>query len=123
MVIDEYDVIAMRQEVRQMARQIRVDLAQQARITAAISGVARELIVQRLSVLFTVLVRQCGGQPALEVRCDPQIDSPHAARIDFEHNRNVNDARRLVDEAEFSSSDGRPQLTLRIWIERPEASL
>ena len=108
MVIDEYDVIVMRQMVRQMARQNRANLVQQARITSAISGVARELIVQGLSVLFSILVNDDGDQLALEVRCLPQVDSRQTARLNFEHNVNIREARRLVDETIFAFSDGRP---------------
>ena len=118
MVIDEYDVIVMRQMVRQMARQNRARLAQQARITSAISGVARELIVQGMSVLFSILVNDDGDQLALEVRCLPQVESHQSARLNFEHNVNIREARRLVDETIFAFSDGRPHLTLRIWLEQ-----
>ena len=122
MVIDEYDVIVMRQMVRQMARQNRARLAQQARITSAISGVARELIEQGLSVLFYMLVSE-GDRLALEVRCLPQVDRSRAARLNFEHNVNIKEARRLVDETILEFSDGCPQLTLLIWLEQPGGGL
>ena len=122
MVIDEYDVIVMRQMVRQMARQNQARLAQQARITSAISGVARELIEQGLSVLFCMLVSE-GDRLALEVRCLPQVDRSQSARLNFEHNVNIKEARRLVDETILEFSDGCPQLTLLIWLEQPGGGL
>ena len=41
---NEYDVVAMRQEVRQVARDLGLGLSQQAKIATAISTVARALI-------------------------------------------------------------------------------
>lgn len=116
-VNNDYDVISLRQIVREMARTAGLGLAQQARITAAISEVARVLLLDRSDMLFTVQVAEAGQRRALEVHCVspvtcasgmPEAVGPCPFR----------EARSLVDETTLDMANEEALLTLRMWLER-----
>src|SRR4051794_37878271 len=65
----EYDVVTLRQEVRQLARALGMGLCQQAKISTALSVIARALLLNSPSTLFTIGVASQGAQPVLQISC------------------------------------------------------
>lgn len=108
-VRSEYDVVSLRQQVRQMARLLGLSLPQQARITAAISSIARALLDAAPGSLFTIQVARRQPQPALEIICI--LPGVHAAG-----DRLLYEASTLADEASVLPHNQDTKLTLRMWL-------
>lgn len=115
----EIDVITLRQNVRQVARALGVRLTQQAKITAAISAVARSLIEQDSAAVFTIQINQYTPQPALEIICVLSGTQNSHVKTNLETLLQVDEVRPLVDEAsiERNGRAGQYALVLRIWIQ------
>jgi hypothetical protein len=111
---DEYDVIAMRQEVRQIARNLGLGLTQQAKITAAVSAVARALLGNYPTILLNAHIASQGDRQALEVAWTVQdsVVDPGQLRVVL----NLNEVQLLVDDASIAHGAGGPHLTVRMWL-------
>ncbi len=112
----EFDVVVLRQAIREVARSLELSLVQQARITAAISDIARDLLTHHWSMVFSILVHPVGLRRAMDVVCQKPDQQPHPSYVEFEREISIDSARQLLDEATFSHAAGHPLLTLRIWI-------
>lgn len=116
LVHDENDVISLRQAVRQMARTVGLGLPKQARITAAISEIARMLLLHGNDAPFTLRVCPDGPRPALEVICRlPSVLPPGHTNIPG-NTTLFCEACSLVDEFNPATLKAGAQLTLRMWI-------
>lgn len=116
-VHSELDVIALRQAVRQAGRAAGLCPPQQARITAAISEVARALLAGVGDGSFTVGVHAgAGAHPALEVVCSGGPRSYRAATPNLFALPAVADARALVDDAQVEATEEGARLLLRVWL-------
>jgi hypothetical protein len=117
-ICTDSDMIALRQAVRQTSRAVGLGPAQQARMTAAISEVARALLTGRGGGLFTIrLDMRVSARPVLEVACEAQ-PGDHDATNNIYQSAVVAEARALVDEAQVEFADPGPQLMMRMWIGR-----
>lgn len=116
-VNEEYDVIAMRQEIRQIARAVGLDLTQQAKITAAISAIARAILATDGSSVFTIHVDESGARPALQIACEPARTGRNSV-ADLASMLHFDEARSLVDDASLANLDSGAILTLRMWLGR-----
>ncbi|GEM_PF-1137133 len=115
LVHDEHDVISLRQSVRQMARAAGLGLPKQARITAAISEIARMLLLHGSDVQFTLRVSLNEPHPALEVSCRlPSVLAETAAEL--VQTPLLGEACSLVDEYSPAQIHAGALLTLRMWI-------
>lgn len=112
----ELDVVVLRQAIREVARSLALSLGQQARVTAAISDVARNLLTHHWPMIFAITVRTVGVRRALDVICQRPASQSHPSIAEFESQICIESALRLLDEASFIHSAGSPSLTLRIWI-------
>lgn len=117
-VSTEFDVITLRQAIRQAGRLAGLGPAQQARITAAISEVARALLAAVGDGCFTIRVDEANAQPALEVACGGGPRGGRATTPSLYAMPTVAEARGLVDDARIEASDGATLLLLRVWIKR-----
>jgi hypothetical protein len=115
---NEHDVIAMRQEVRQVARTLGLGLVEQAKIATAISAVARAMLALCEGVLLTMRMGRQGDQCVLEIMCAPMRWSGPRDLVQLEDHLNLANARLLVDEANLSERGGEPALTLRMRLAR-----
>ncbi|NJP04544.1 MAG: anti-sigma regulatory factor [Chloroflexaceae bacterium] len=117
-------MITLRQEVRQVARSLGLELTQQARITAAISAVARALIANNLHAIFQVHVYQDANPPRLAITCTSNYpDTITSDRIEkLERMFHVGEARLLVDEVALSINNTAAVLTMNILLERHNKS-
>jgi len=113
---NEYDVISLRQAVRQMARQSSLGLSKQARITAAISEIARVLVIHYDNTRVTVQICET-NHTCLEIICRTPGDFANgqggmpADVLRFE------DARALVDEAILDLDAHGIRLSLRMYLD------
>ena len=113
----EHDVIAMRQEVRQMARLLGLGLVEQAKIATAISGIARLLLGDSGGTVFTMRATGSGEQSALEISCTPSFDAWMDTAY-VEERLNLGNTRLLVDEARLSREADELVLTIRMRLAR-----
>lgn len=114
----EIDVVTLRQQVRQMARLLGLGLTQQARITAAISTVARSLVETSYNATFTIQATNHQPRPALEIVCTSSLMQQDAGNNPT-HIKSImrfDEAQSLVDEADISLQNEEICLTLRIWL-------
>jgi hypothetical protein len=115
-VTTEFHVVAMRQEVRQIARSLGLGLAEQAKIATAISTIARVLLTHHQGAVFTLRTIAQDTQAVLEIACVLGQDSLDGAQpADL---LNLPNIRLLVDEAVLSCEKGMTILRLRMRLTR-----
>jgi serine/threonine-protein kinase RsbT len=124
-IVVETDVIIARQEGRTMAQRLGFPPVEQARITTAISELARNIVVY--GVQGSVTLREVvngAGKPGLEVIFDDQgpgiIDIDQAMQQGFTSGKGLGaglpGSRRLMDDFEISSEPGKGlHITIRKW--------
>ena len=115
---NDYDVVAMRQAVRQVARDLGLSLSQQAKIATAISTVARALIAANYRATMGIRTNELASQPALEIVCQLAMDQLPLEQAQLEGLMQFSEARALVDEASLSLDNGGAVLILRMWLNR-----
>lgn len=116
-VISDQHLIMLRQSVRQASRLAGLGAAQQARLTAAISEVARALLSDVGASIFTIRTsEELGARPALEVIC--VVSSPERAAQAGRVYRSeaLAGARALVDDTKIAEVEPSPELWLRMWL-------
>jgi hypothetical protein len=116
-VTTDYDVTTVRQEVRQLARTLGLGLAQQAKITTAISTIARVMLARYRSALFVLQPTAQGVPAALEIAC--MLGSAPADGTQLEQVLPLADVRLLVDETTLSYDAGQAVLRLRMHLAPP----
>lgn len=121
----EADVIIARQEGRQLAQQLGFKAVDQARITTAISELARNVVVY--GVRGTVTLRELQspeGRTGIEIQVDDE--GPGIADIDLAMGQGYSSSKglgaglpgtqRLMDEFEIRSAPGEGvHVTIRKW--------
>jgi hypothetical protein len=115
---NEYDVVAMRQEVRQVARDLGLGLSQQAKIATAISTISRALISANCSATMGIRVDDLASRPTLEIICQLAVGHLSADLAQLEQLLHFGEARALVDEASLALDNGGATLCLRMWLNR-----
>jgi hypothetical protein len=114
----EYDVVAMRQEVRQMARDLGLGLSQQAKIATAIGTITRALIAAHYSTTMRMHIDDTAPRPALELSCYLVVKVLPEDLVQLEQSLHFGEARALVDEATLSLDSNGALLSLRMWLSR-----
>lgn len=117
-ICNEYDVVAMRQEVRQVARDIGLGLSQQAKIATAISTVARALIAANCSATMGMRMDEQASRPTLEIVCQLAVGQLMIDLAQLEQLLHFSEARALVDQASLVLEGGGAVLSLGMWINR-----
>ncbi len=113
---NEYDVISLRQAVRQMARQSSLVLSKQARITAAISEIARVLVIHYDNTRVTVQISEA-NHTCLEIICQTPGDFANGRGGSPAEVLRFEDARALVDEAALDLDARGIRLSLRMYLD------
>jgi len=113
---NDYDVVAMRQEVRQAARDLGLGLSQQAKIATAISTIARALLAANVDTSICVRAGVALPRPALELSCCLSARLLPKALADLERLLHFGEARALVDEAALTLDGHSALLSLRMWL-------
>jgi hypothetical protein len=111
----EFDIVNLRHTVRQMARTVGLDLTRQAKITVAISALARAFLDGQGDVTFVVRVIQ-NSQPALEIACLSADTHGAATAEQLEERLNLHEVRLLVDEFDVQLGPSGARLAIRMWL-------
>ena len=98
----EYDVVTLRQEVRQLARSLGMGLSEQAKISTALSVIARALLLNSLSTMFTIIVASQGAQPVIQISCVSATTSEASGLAQLEQSSYLAEARLLVGDLTVS---------------------
>jgi hypothetical protein len=112
----EYDVVAMRQEVRQTARTLGMGLTQQAKISAAISTIARALIAANCHATMSIRADMNKTRPTIEIICQLSADQLSGDLVQITALLHFGDAQVLADEAALSLINGTVFCCLRMWL-------
>jgi hypothetical protein len=115
-VHNDYDVVVMRQDVRQHARSLGLGLIQQAKIATAISAVARGTLALQQFATFSMQTAKRGSRQAFEILCVAPLATSIEIQSELEQALHVPEARLLVDEIELVMEKSALRLTLRVWI-------
>jgi hypothetical protein len=117
-VCNDYDLITLRQAMRQQARAARLTPPQQARFTAAVSELARLLLHGSSSAVFTVGVSTTeSGRAALEVACAAEAEGDSGSDLsNLFASPALTSARKLVDDACLLDSERGLRLAMRMWL-------
>ena len=98
----EYDVVTLRQEVRQLARSLGMGLSEQAKISTALSVIARALLLNSLGAMFTIVVVSQGAQPTLQISCVSATTPEASGLAQLEQSSYLAEARLLVGDVTVS---------------------
>jgi hypothetical protein len=115
---NESDIVAVRQEVRQVARNLGLGLSQQAKIATAISTVTRALIAASSSATMAIRTDDLAPRPALQIACQVSVDQIAVDLAQLEQALHFGEARALVDEAALTVEGDMVLLSLRMWLNR-----
>jgi hypothetical protein len=110
------DVVAIRQEVRALARQLGLALSDQAKVATAISTIARALIAARCSTTIRIGMNSRARRPALEILCTLPARQASVDLAQLEQMLHFAEVRALVDEALLSLDGDGALLSLRMWL-------
>ena len=119
-VQNELDVVNLRQIVRQITRVLGMDLSRQAKITAAISAIARACVLDKHVALFTVQCSQISVEPVLEIICLVTIQNQLINQEGLEQRLHFHETRTLVDECSMHFSNNVAHLKIRMHLEKPD---
>lgn len=117
-VASESDVITIRQDMRQFARGCGLGLAEQAKLSAAVGGVARSLLGQQGGATFTIKTVGEGSNRMLEVVCQVSVCTMFADAEAFAQAVRLDEKRVLVDEATVVQIGSTVALTMHIRLVR-----
>jgi hypothetical protein len=111
----EFDIVNLRHTVRQMARTIGLDLTRQAKVTVAISALARAFLDGQGDVTFIARVLQ-NEQPALEIACRSADTHGASDATQLEERLNLHEVRLLVDEFDIQLGGSGARIAIRMWL-------
>jgi hypothetical protein len=112
---NEFDIVNLRHTVRQMARAIGLDLTRQAKVTVAISALARAFLPDQGDVLFKVQVAR-EPRESLEVICISSDTHQAQNAEQLERMLDLHEVRMLVDEFHIVLFSNNVHLTIRMWL-------
>jgi hypothetical protein len=116
LIANDYDVVLMRREVRQLARELGLGLAQQAKLAAAISMVARTLIAINQGTTIRMWTSELLACPTLEISCSMASQPLLEDSARLERELRFDEIRSLVDMATMSLDGSETLLTMRIQL-------
>jgi hypothetical protein len=111
----EFDIVAMRQEVRQAARALGLGLTQQAKISAAISTIARALIAANCHALMCMWTGMISTRPAIEITCEASTSQLSVDLAQLTQLLHFGEAQVLVDKATLSLDGDNVLCCLQMW--------
>ncbi len=115
-VQSEFDIVNLRHTVRQMARTAGLDMTRQAKVTVAISALARGFLTYQDDVQFVVHLSR-DVRPLLEIAClSSNAHHAHSGE-QLEAMLNLQEIHLLVDEFRIKVVDNTAHLLMRIWLE------
>ncbi len=115
----EYDVVTMRQQLRQQARALGLGLIEQAKLATAITAVARRLLALEQTTTFVMQTTTDRQRPALEIGCKVDLGMAGNSSAQIEETLGLDEARLLVDEVDIARDYDNISLTLCLWLGNP----
>ena len=115
-ITNDYDVIHMRQEVRQLARELGLGLARQAKLAVAIGMIARMLIAVNHGTTIRIWTSDPIEGLVLEIACSIASQPLAEDLAQLERELRFDEIRMLVDEATVSFDANETLLNLRIRL-------
>jgi hypothetical protein len=112
----DYDVVTLRQHVRQLARSLGMGLREQAKISTALSIIARAQLESSSNTIFTIVVDTQGAQAMLQIACVPASTSESSDLARIEQSSYIAEARLLIGDLTLSQETRRLVLKLCIPI-------
>ena len=111
-IVNDFDVVIIRQQVRQRARQLGMDLRTQACLTAVISSIAREFLAIRCALQVTIARAGTPDGDGIDMVCGaaPGQTGPAPAHLE----RILGDVRALVNDVIVGGEPGTPVVILRV---------
>jgi hypothetical protein len=116
LITHDYDVTVMRQEVRQLGRDLGLGLARQAKLAAAISMVARALLAVNQGTTIRIWTSDSTASPALEITCSLASQPLLEDLADLERELRISSKHPLVDTMRLSLDANETILNLRIQL-------
>jgi serine/threonine-protein kinase RsbT len=122
---NDLDIISARVEAREVAKRLGFGIIDQARISTAVSELARNVVLYTLQGTVTIRVVTIDGKWGIEVVCEdegPGIEDVELAMQDGYSTskglgKGLPGAKRLVDEFEIESTPGRgTKVIMRKWL-------
>jgi hypothetical protein len=115
----DYDVVSLRQHVRQQARALGLGLIQQAKLATATTTVARGLLGlhQRTTFVMRTLTEQ--EPPLFEVSCMARLTPTVQDCAQLDRVLRLDEARLLVDQLDLTPENEQIQITLRVRLDVP----
>jgi len=114
----DYDVVVVRQHVRQLARELGLGLGQQAKISTAISAVARALLAMSCDTTFRMYIEESRPRAALVISCGLPTACASGELAQLEQRVHFSEARALVDDATIALDSSGALISLRMWLSR-----
>lgn len=111
----EFDVVNLRHTVRQMARAIGLDLTRQAKITVAISAIARAFMSEEHDLVFTVRISHT-PHPMLEIACVSTETHHTSDAAQLAKDLHLNEVRMLVDDFTLAIGNDAAHLNMRMDV-------
>jgi serine/threonine-protein kinase RsbT len=122
----DLDIISARVEARELAKQLGFGIIDQARISTAVSEMARNIVLYTPQGTVTIrIVTNNGGQQGIEVICEDEGEGIQDVELAMQDGystskglgKGLPGARRLVDEFEMESTPGKgTKVTMRKWL-------
>jgi hypothetical protein len=112
----DYDVVSLRQHVRQQARTLGLGLIQQAKLATAATTIARGLLVlhQRTTFVMRTLTEQ--HPPLFEISCTAKLTLVVGDCSQLDRALRLHEARLLVDHLDLMQNNDQVQVTLRVCL-------
>jgi serine/threonine-protein kinase RsbT len=125
LIRNDLDIISARVEAREVAKRLGFGIIDQARISTAVSELARNIVLYTLQGTVTIRIVTIDGKRGIEVICEddgPGIEDVELAMQDGYSTskglgKGLPGAKRLVDEFEIESTLGQgTKVTMRKWL-------
>ncbi len=117
-ITNEHDVVILRQTLRQLAREQGLPLTRQAKLSAAVTTVARALLHQSPSMTTTVTIFVGEEHWVLDVTMVIYPVSSACTSDSIEAMSHLAEARSLVDQAYSTIYEQKAELVLQIFFDR-----
>jgi hypothetical protein len=116
-VASDYDVVALRQHVRQQARAFGLGLIQQAKCATAATTIARSLLSQQQPTTFVTNSAAHHARPSLQITCRVPLRPVLNSAAQLEHVLRLDEIRKLVDDVDLALEEMTASVRLRIWLD------
>ncbi|NJP06585.1 MAG: anti-sigma regulatory factor [Chloroflexaceae bacterium] len=113
---NELDIVQVRHTVREYARKAGLHISRQAKVTTAISTLARALLTNYRQIQFAIKILDTLPRAALEVLCFA-ADTDHTRLIvQTTDPWDLPELHLLVDEVDIHRESQMMELKLRMWL-------